>query len=168
VIEGDGGTPSRVERVTIGFKAVASLAARQVDAATGFWNAEAVALELAGVPVRVFRVDQYGAPAYPELVLCVSRETLEREPELVEAVVSATRRGYRAVLADPAAALEDLLAAVPELARAEQRAQLEALLPALRPPLRLDPAALRAWARWDAEHGILESPPDVGTAFDLR
>jgi putative hydroxymethylpyrimidine transport system substrate-binding protein len=167
VVEGDGGTPSRVERVTIGFRAIASLAADRVDGATGFWNAEAVALELAGVSVRAFRVDRYGAPAYPELVLCVSRETLDERPEVVDAVVAATRGGYEAVLADPAAALEDLLAAVPELTRAEQRAQLEALLPALRPPLRLDPAALRAWARWDAEHGILTSPPDVERAFAL-
>jgi NitT/TauT family transport system substrate-binding protein/putative hydroxymethylpyrimidine transport system substrate-binding protein len=168
VIEGDGGVPARAKRVTIGFKAVASLAAGAVDAATGFWNAEAVALKGSGVPVHVFRVDRYGAPAYPELVLCVSRETLERKPGLVDAVLEATGDGYRAVLADPGRGLDALLAAVPELDAGEQRAQLAALLPALRPPLRLDPAALRAWARWDARHGILSRPPDVHRAFALR
>ena len=168
VIEGDGGLPDRAKRVTIGFKAVASLAAGAVDAATGFRNAEAVALKGSGVPVHVFRVDRYGAPAYPELVLCVSRETLERRPGLVDTVLEATGDGYRAVLADPGRGLEALLDAVPELDPGEQRAQLGALLPALRPPLRLDPAALRAWARWDARHGILSRPPDVHLAFALR
>ena len=167
VIAGDGGNPARAERVTIGFKGVSSIAAGRVDAATGFWNAEAVALESSGVPVRTFRVERYGAPPYPELVLCVSRDTLDRRPEVVAAVLDATRRGYEAVLSHPRAALDYLLAAVPELDAAEQRDQLEALLPVLRPPLRLDPAALRAWARWDAEHGILRRPADVGAAFDL-
>src|SRR5215510_6923084 len=37
-VEADGGDPANVERVTIGFNAVVSLAAGRVDAATGFWN----------------------------------------------------------------------------------------------------------------------------------
>ena len=66
-------TPPAVDRVTIGFNAIASLAAGRVDAATGFWNAEGVALRRRGVPIRVFKVDDYGAPPYPELVLVTTR-----------------------------------------------------------------------------------------------
>ncbi len=44
-VSADGGDPAKVERVTIGFNAVSSLAAGRVDAATGFWNAEGVALQ---------------------------------------------------------------------------------------------------------------------------
>ena len=29
----------------------------------------------------------------------------------------------------------------------------------------LDPAALRAWARWEARFGITRKPPDVAQAF---
>ena len=71
--------------MTIGFNAVASLAAGKVDAATGFWNAEGVALREQGVPIRIFKVDEYGAPPYPELVLVASRKTLDSDPELVDA-----------------------------------------------------------------------------------
>src|SRR3954451_23437131 len=39
VVSADGGDPATVHRVTIGFNAVAALAARRVDAATAFWNA---------------------------------------------------------------------------------------------------------------------------------
>ena len=40
-VSADGGDPAKVHRVTIGFNAVSALAAGKVDAATGFWNAEA-------------------------------------------------------------------------------------------------------------------------------
>jgi putative hydroxymethylpyrimidine transport system substrate-binding protein len=133
-VDSDGGDPDEVERVTIGFNAVANLVAGKVDAVTAFWNAEAVALERRGVRVRVFKVDRYGAPHYPELVLVTSRELLDQDPELARSVIAATARGYRATLDDPAAALEALVDANPGLDQGEQRAQLRVLLPAMRPP----------------------------------
>src|SRR3954449_1117519 len=107
-VEADGGNPAKVDKVTIGFTAIPSLTAGKVDAATGFWNAEAVALRRQGVPVRVFKVDEFGAPPYPELVLCTSRKTLESDPKLVDAVISATRRGYAFAEQHPEKALSDL------------------------------------------------------------
>src|SRR6476659_5795904 len=146
VVAGDGGDPGAVHRVTIGFNAVASLAAGKVDAATGFWNAEGVAMRERHVPVRIFRVDQYGAPPYPELVLCAGAGALREDPALIRAVVGATTRGYRAAVADPAAALDALTGAVPGLERDEQAAQLRVLRPILA-PAPFDFAVLRAWAR---------------------
>jgi putative hydroxymethylpyrimidine transport system substrate-binding protein len=166
-VAADGGDPAQVDRVTIGFNAVADLAAGRVDAATGFWNAEGVALQRRGIPVRILRVDRFGAPPYPELVLCASRRTLKDDPGLVRAVVAATARGYRATLRDPGAALDDLLAANPDLDRGEQQAELRVLLPTFAPPGRFDRAALAAWARWDARYGIVARPPDVERAFQL-
>jgi putative hydroxymethylpyrimidine transport system substrate-binding protein len=166
-VSADGGEPARVDRVTIGFNAVASLAAGRVDAATGFWNAEGVALQQQGIPVRIFKVNRYGAPPYPELILTVSRQTIESDPELVDSVVAATTRGYELASDHPGRALDDLLAAVPGLDRAEQAAQLRALRPDLR-PAPFDPAVLREWAAWDLKHGLLERPLDVGTAFRLN
>jgi putative hydroxymethylpyrimidine transport system substrate-binding protein len=165
-VSADGGDPAKVKRVTIGFNAVASLAAGKIDAATGFWNAEGVALRRQGVPIRIFKVDAYGAPAYPELILTTSRRTLRRDPGLVDAVVAATRRGYAFAEREPARALDDLLAADPALKRDEQQAQLDALLPDLH-PAPFDPAVLRAWAAWDLEHGLLTRPLDVAAAFRL-
>jgi putative hydroxymethylpyrimidine transport system substrate-binding protein len=165
-VSADGGDPAKVDEVTIGFNAVSALAAGRVDAATGFWNAEGVALRRQGVPVCIFKVDRYGAPPYPELILTTSRRTLERDPALVGDVVAATRRGYAFAEARPSAALDDLLAADPALDRAEQQAQLDALLPDLH-PAPFDPAVLRAWSRWDVAHGLLEHPVEIDRAFDL-
>jgi putative hydroxymethylpyrimidine transport system substrate-binding protein len=168
VLEADGADPGAVERVTIGFEAVPALSAGRLDAATAFWNAEGVALRRRGVPTREFRVDDYGAPRYPELVLVTTGELIESDPGLVRAVVDATMDGYELVVTDPDAALEALLAGAEGLDAAEQRAQLDALLPALTPVGVLDPRILEAWARWDAEHGIVERPPDVDAAFDTN
>ena len=166
-VRADGGDPSAVDRVTIGFNAVADLAAGKVDAATGFWNAEAIALARRGVGVRAFRVDRYGAPPYPELVLTTTRDLLRREPALVRSMVAATTAGYRLTVKSPRDALDALVAANPGLDRAEQEAQLDALLPAFSPPGRLRPAVLRSWAAWDLKHGLLTRPLDPGDAFAL-
>jgi putative hydroxymethylpyrimidine transport system substrate-binding protein len=165
-VEDDGGEPSKVDEVTIGFTAVPSLAAGKVAAATGFWNAEAVALRQQGVPTRVFKVDEFGAPPYPELVLCTSEKLLNSDPELVDSIVSATRRGYEATEEDPGATLDDLLAANQSLGldKTEQQAQLEVLLPALHPqPFGMK--VLKEWAAWDLQHHLLEKPLGVEQAF---
>jgi len=166
-VAADGGEPSRVRRVTIGFDAVSSLAAGKIDAATGFWNAEGVALRRRGVPVRTLKVDRYGAPPYPELVLTASQATIEDDPGLVDSMVAATTRGYEFVVAHPARGLDDLLAEVPTLDRGDQAAQLRALLPDLQ-PAPFGPRVLREWAAWDLEHGLLERPLEVESAFRLN
>lgn len=169
VLAAGNADPGAVERVTIGFDSVAVLSAGRLDAATAFWNAEGIALRRRGVPTREFRVDDYGAPAYPELVLATQAATVAEDRGLVEGVVRATARGYEAVSDDPDRALAELLAAVPELEPAEQRAQLEALLAAgaLGPSIALDRVVLERWGRWAHGHGILELPPAIPSAFAL-
>ena len=72
IVAGAGGHPSTVRTITIGYDAVADLLARRVAAATAFWNDEGVTLAHERPGFHVFRVENYGAPAYPELVLCAT------------------------------------------------------------------------------------------------
>jgi NitT/TauT family transport system substrate-binding protein/putative hydroxymethylpyrimidine transport system substrate-binding protein len=169
VLASAGVDPGSVDRVTIGFDAVGALAAARLDAATAFWNAEGVALRRLGVPTREFRVDDYGAPRYPELVVATSAATLRDRPELVDGVVAALTQGYRTAIDDPEGALDALLDAVPELDPSEQRAQLEALTDAeaFDPPAALSRAALEEWAHWDLRRGIVERPIEVEAAFSI-
>jgi NitT/TauT family transport system substrate-binding protein/putative hydroxymethylpyrimidine transport system substrate-binding protein len=161
--------PDDVERVTIGFDSIAALSSGRVDAATAFWNAEGVILRELGVPTRELRVDEYGAPRYPELVLTTTAETREHDPGLVDAIIDALAQGYGSAVDDPDGALADLVAAVPELDQAEQRAQLDSLLAAgaFSPPVELSAPAVERWAAWDLEHGILSRPLNVDSAFAL-
>ena len=165
VVRGDHGDPAKVRRITIGFTAVPSLLARKVAGATAFWNAEGVTLRRRGFRSREFRVDDYGAPPYPELVLVARRETVEQEPELIRDTLAALADGTGAAVEDRAGAA----AAVAEAAQAREpliRAQVDAIAPALEPPIRLDPDALDGWAEFDVRFGILKRRPDVGRAFD--
>jgi ABC-type nitrate/sulfonate/bicarbonate transport system substrate-binding protein len=172
IVAGAGGDPSRTRPTTIGFNAVASLLAGRVAAATAFWNVEGVALHARRPQAREFRVTDYGAPAYPELVLAVTRETLRDEPAVVRATVAALARGYAEVLSDPDSAISTLLAATTGLERDVLARQLDAVSPAFTAGARsfgeLDPARLRAWARWERRFGIVKRLPDVGLAFDGR
>jgi putative hydroxymethylpyrimidine transport system substrate-binding protein len=170
IVKGDGGDPDTVRTTTIGFQAVKALLARRVDAATAFWNVEGVALHARRPGIREFRVDDYGAPPYPELVLCVTRRTLDERRPVIEAVIRALQRGYDQTQADPDSAVEALVDANPDLDRAAAEAQLDAVAPAFTAGARaygeLRASVLEDWAAWDLEFGILSKPLDVSAAFD--
>ena len=166
VVEDDGGDFDAVHRVTIGFGAVANLLAGKVDAATAFWNAEGVVLRERGLKTREFRVDDFGAPRYPEVVLVVRRDTLEDRRDDLAAAVRAIAQGTQDALADRDATVSEI-AAASQSDEELVRAQLDAVAPAMEPPLVLRRGAVEGWARFAAEFGILERMPDVERAFDF-
>src|SRR3954452_16411418 len=106
IVRGAVGAPARVREVTIGFNAVQALLGGRVAAATAFWNVEGVALKARRPKTHEVRVDDYGAPAYPELVVCATRAPLREEPALARATVAALVRGYDEALTDPEGAVE--------------------------------------------------------------
>ena len=166
VLEGDGARLGDVRQVTIGFAAVPNLVQGKIDAVPAFWNAEGVTLRERGVRTREFRVEEFGAPPYPEVVLFTSRRTLERRRDALEGALRALAAGVERALGDRGAAAAEIArvsSADPELVRA----QLDAVAPALRPPLRLDRPVLERWADFDARFGILERRPDVGRVFSF-
>jgi ABC-type nitrate/sulfonate/bicarbonate transport system substrate-binding protein len=169
IVAGAGGDPEKVRATTIGFSAVQSLLTGRVAGATAFWNAEGVALRARRPKIREFRVDDYGAPAYPELVLTVTRATLQDDPALVRATVAALSRGYSEVLADPESGVSALLDATTGLKREAVQRELDAVSPSFRAGARafgeLSPVRLAAWARWEQRFGLVRRVPDVARAF---
>ena len=172
IVKGAGGDPRKVDSTTIGFTAVRSVLTGRVAAATGFWNAEGVALRARRPQIREFRVDDFGAPAYPELVLAVTRETLQERSSLVRATVGALARGYEEVLSDPENGVGALVEAVSGLDRAQVGRELDAVSPSFTAGARgfgeLDRTRLGEWARWEKRFGITKREPEVGLAFDGR
>jgi putative hydroxymethylpyrimidine transport system substrate-binding protein len=170
VLRSAGVDPSQVQRVTIGFNAVSALAAGKIDAATAFWNAEGVELQQMGVPIREFRVDQFGAPRYPELVVATSRDSCQEARPLFDALA----RGYQSLGEDPQSALDDLLGEVKGLDSASQRAQLGALTSAEAfsaggsDSPELVPDRAQAWLDWATGHGLVAqaAAPKISAGFD--
>jgi NitT/TauT family transport system substrate-binding protein/putative hydroxymethylpyrimidine transport system substrate-binding protein len=172
IVAGSGGNPKRIKTIDIGSGAVPDLLSGRLAAATGFWNDEGVALAQRRPGFNVFRVDSYGAPSYPELVLCTKRKTVTRDPNLVREVARSVVRGYEFTVSNPGASAADLERLVPGLDPKLIGADLAALRPAFAGPSghpgELDSSVLKSWARWEARFGIVSSPPDVGKAFDAR
>ena len=165
IVEADGGRYSAVRQVTIGFTAVGALLSRKVDTVPVFWNAEGVALRERGRKTSEFRVERFGAPAYPEVVFMARRETVREQPERLRAFLAAVADGVRATRADPARATALIADAAGAGEARLVRAQLDATLPLFLPPVRLDRGVLEEWAAFDARIGLLERRPDVGQAF---
>jgi NitT/TauT family transport system substrate-binding protein/putative hydroxymethylpyrimidine transport system substrate-binding protein len=167
IIGHDGGDLRRVRQVTIGFNAVSGILAGKVDAAPVFWNAEGVALKRRGVPIREFRVEDYGAPAYPEVVLVTARRTLQRDRDRIRRTLLAIRDGMATVRDDPEAAVAQIAKAAQTDDTGLVGAQLRAVDPIFATDLRLDRPVLEQWADFDARLGIVKTRPDVGRAFDF-
>jgi ABC-type nitrate/sulfonate/bicarbonate transport system substrate-binding protein len=172
IVRGAGGDPATVQAVRIGSTAVRSVLSGRVAGATGFWNVEGVALGARRPGLREFRVDDYGAPAYPELVLAVTRQTLQDRASLVRATVAALARGYEEVLSDPENGVTALADAVTGADRAQIQAQLDEVSPSFTAGARgfgeLNRPHLEQWARWEQRIGITRRAPEVGLAFDGR
>jgi NitT/TauT family transport system substrate-binding protein/putative hydroxymethylpyrimidine transport system substrate-binding protein len=165
IMAADGGDVRTVKQVVIGFSAVQRLLTRRVDAVPAFWNVEGVALRERGRPIDTFKVERYGAPPYPEVVLITSRATLAARPADLRAAVAAIADGMRDTIAHPAPAVAQIARAAGDANPALVRAELRAVAPTWARGLRLDRAVLERWAAWDAKVGIVKRRPDVDKAF---
>jgi NitT/TauT family transport system substrate-binding protein/putative hydroxymethylpyrimidine transport system substrate-binding protein len=158
-----GGDPTKVKTVTIGFNAVQNLVAGKVKAAVGFWNAEGVQLQ-AKEPTTVFKLDEFGAPAYPELVAFTRNDTISSNPALICAFTKATVDGYTSATANPDQALDNLTKQAEGLALSDAKAQYEALKPVYQADAAvygaLNLAVLGEYLTWAKEAKILDVSDD--------
>ena len=172
IVAGAGGSARHVRTVTIGFNAVPDLLAGRVAAATAFWSDEGVTIEHRHPGFHSFRVDAYGAPPYPELVVCAARTRLAHEHALAQDLVQTLTDGYGFTVTHPRQSAADLERLVPGLDPALVSAQLAALLPAFTGASGrvgvLDARTLSSWAQWEARFGIVSRPPSVAATFDPR
>lgn len=112
-----------------------------------------------------------GYPTYNGLVVVVNKDTIVNNAQLVRRFVQALARGYRAARANPAQAIDTLIAAVPSLApqRRLEAATLRAALPYFFPP------GLKVWGfekesqwnsfgSWLARHQLLSNPNAITDA----
>ena len=165
IVGADGGDAGKVRHVTIGFESVVALVAKRVDAAPVFWNAEGVALRERGVDTKEFRVEDYGAPPYPEVLFVTSTRTLQRKRDQLRRALEAVRDGVGDVRDDPKAATAQIAEEAQASGTKLVGAQLAAVAPTFSTDLRLDRDVLERWADFDARIGIVDKRPEVERAF---
>ena len=134
-----------------------------------YWTHETILAEREGYPTAILKVDDWGVPPYYELVIAASDATVAEQPDLVARFLRATRRGYAAAIADPAAAIAALQAASPDLDVAVEDEGLALLIPAWTAgevPFGTQTAARwRDYAAWMAEHRLIPADLDVDAAW---
>jgi putative hydroxymethylpyrimidine transport system substrate-binding protein len=167
IVTDDGGDYAKVKQVTIGFNAVSRLLTGRVDAVPAFWNAEGVVLRARGLDAKEFRVEDYGAPPYPEVVLVTARKTLDTKRDTIEAALKAIRQGVAATRADPDEAVKLIAKASESDDTKLVRAQLDAVAPLFAADLKAPSGVLNAWADFDARIGLVKTKPDIARTFDF-
>ncbi len=171
IVLDDGGDPTRVRRTDLGEGALDQLLSRRVAASTGTYDVEGTAAKQERPGTREFRLDEV-APPYPELVLVANRTLLQDTPALVQATVSALRRGYREVILGPEEAVGVMTQRVDGLQRRPTQRQLDAVLPAFTANGNdfgeLDSAQLETWAKWERKVRLTKRTPEVSRLFAPR
>jgi putative hydroxymethylpyrimidine transport system substrate-binding protein len=168
-LQSAGVSPSKVQEVNVGFNLVPAMLSRKVAATLGgFWNYEAIQLELLHKHPVVIPVDQAGVPSYNELVLVVREDEARNRGQDLRAFLQALSRGEREVRANPAAAARLVVAANADLEEKLQRTSIEKTLPAALPAEHTkpfgyqDPSAWAAFGQWMFSHGLLQHDPGKG------
>jgi putative hydroxymethylpyrimidine transport system substrate-binding protein len=162
-----GVNPSSVHEVNVGFNLVPAMLSGKVGATIGgYWNYEALQLQLLHKHPVTIPIDQAGVPTYDELVLVVREEEARFHGQDLRAFLQALTRGERAVRADPTAAASLVMKANPSLEPKLQLASIERTLPAALPaggdPYGYqDPTAWSAFGSWMFEHGLLHHSPNT-------
>ncbi len=168
-LQSAGVNANSVREVNVGFNLVPAMLSGKVAATLGgFWNYEAIQLQLLHRHPVVIPVDQAGVPSYDELVLVVRESEARERGQDLRAFMQALSRGERAVRANPQAAAALVVKANPSL---EPKLQLESIrqtLPAATPTKAGDPYGWQepsAWASfgtWMLAHGLIQHDPNGG------
>jgi len=163
-----GVDPSSVKQRNVGFNLVPALVTHRVNAILGgYWNYEAVQLQLAKKHPHVLRLDQVGVPNYNELVFVADADGLDQNGQAIHRFLGAVSRGVRFLKQDQNAAVDALDKANPDLDPRLQRASVKVTLPAFEPPAGKpfgwqDPAQWAAFASWMHQNGILKGSTATG------
>lgn len=179
MIENDGGTPD-YDTVTLGTGAYEALASGAVDFTLEVATWEGVNSELLGRDQSHFLYNDYGVPEPQGGYIGTRTETLESDPETVEAFMDATRSGYEWAAANPAEAAEILIevGGFPNaaLVRGSMRVIDEGgyLTDGTTTVGLIDPARLETMAKFLYDSGVLRGangeprawPGDVSSWFD--
>jgi putative hydroxymethylpyrimidine transport system substrate-binding protein len=167
-LRGAGVDPAKVKEVNVGFNLVAAMLSGKVAATLGgFWNYEAIQLELMHRHPLTIPVDRAGVPSYNELVLVVREDEAHSRGQDLRAFLQALTRGHSEVRADPAAAAALVVKANPSLDRKLQLASIRRTLPVTLPAASgqpygwQDPAAWASFGTWMYTHGLLHHNPNA-------
>ncbi|MEC0168530.1 ABC transporter substrate-binding protein [Paenibacillus graminis] len=173
MVKSDGGDPSAVKLIDVGFDLIPAISTGRVDGIIGgFINHEQLILEKEGHPVISLDPTDYGVPDYYELVLVASDLGLQNSEGYIEKFIAAARKGQQFVAGHPQEALDLLMAhedATAPLDKDIEIKSLELLLPLMdagdQPFGYQDPASWDKVKAWLNDNGLLNGDFKTQEAF---
>lgn len=173
--EGLAAPPAPVEEINLGLSdPLALLATEQIDLAWIFEGWQGVQAARSGLQLDLIRLADHRdcVPDYYTPILIGRQAMIDEQPEQVRAFVGAVARGYADAIADPAAAAEILLRAVPEMDAGLVRESQAWLSPRYQDDAprwgEQRPEVWQRYADWLLAQGVLAAPLDTAGAFDNR
>jgi len=155
--------------VNVNFQLTGALLAGQVDAVIGgYRNIEALELQLQGKKPVVFNVEDYGVPAYDELVIVANRDEIHEAK--IARFLAALKKGNAYLQAHPEETWKAFASSHPELNTELNHQAWQKSLPFFaRDPAHLDTARYQAYEQFLFDNKLIKKiTPVENYAVDLH
>lgn len=133
MVEEDGGDPSKVEFVDVGYELMPGIETKRVDGIIGgYINHEKILLEKQGIELDTFNPVDFGVPNNYELVFIASDDTVKNNNDTIQDFLEAAKKGFEYTKKNPEKALDLVLEVQSEnfpLDPEIEKQSLEILLP---------------------------------------
>ena len=168
IMENVGADYSDVTMIDVGFDLMSSMTTGNVDATIGcLVNHEVPQMEEEGFEVNWFDLDDYGVPTYYEGVFLANDEAIANDSETLAAFLRASYKGFTDMQANPAEALNVLLANQNEenfpLSATVEAKSMDTLLPLMETmTAKFLSQSDECWQEnidWMLEQGLISSAP---------
>ena len=153
----DGVNANQVKLVNVNFQLTSALMTGQVDAVIGgYRNIEALEMKLAGKAPVVLNVEDYGVPAYDELIIVANRD--EAHSEKIQKFLRALKKGNAELQAHPEQNWLTFVRAHPELNTPLNHQAWRATLPLFAAdPAKLDRARYQGYEQFLFDNKLIKS-----------
>lgn len=173
MVKSDGGDPSKLNYVDVGWDLIPAMTTNKVDAIIGgYVNHEKLLLEKEGEKLIAFDPSEYGVPDYYELVLTASEDGLKSNEDAIKKFLKAATKGQAYTVSHPDLALQILLdkqsKEFPLDADIEKKS-LDILLPLMDAGIEsFGSQSEKSWSsiiEWLKEHGQIKKDVNAEQAF---
>lgn len=173
MVKSDGGDPSKLSHVDVGWDLIPAMSTKKVDAIIGgYVNHEKLLLEKEGKKLAAFDPSDYGVPDYYELVLTASEDGLKNNGAAIKKFMEAAAKGQAYTASHPDEALQLLLDRQDEESPLDadvEKQSLAILLPLMdagtEPFGSQTEQSWRSIIDWLKEHGQLSKDVNPSDAF---
>ena len=174
MVEFDGGDPSKVEVMDVGFELLTSMITKQVDATIGgLVNHEVPVMEEKGLPVDYFYCTEYGMPNYYEELFVANDDLIKERKDVYVRFLRAANKGFEDMMNKSEESL-DLLLSKQEadqfpLSKNVETQSMNILLPIMKeegvPFLHQDAKVWQENIDWLYDHKIINKKIDANEMF---